>query len=200
MKERPITLCGYLVHALLSETKTQARWPIKVPPFVASEDGDWDYTRIAWLADHESGPGWYGWMTEYPEEGSIPIPCPFAAGDRLWVREQWQAWTEFDKTPPSQIPTSSGINFTADGNVWDARLRSAAHMPRWASRLSLDIVSVRAERLHPLSEKDARAEGAKARLGLTAKEVLHLLWDSIHGTGSWEQNPWVWVLALQYGN
>jgi hypothetical protein len=71
-------------------------------------------------------------------------------------------------------------------------------MPRWASRITLEIVAVRVERLQDISEADAKAEGCEAvRLGRTAKSNYCILWESINSPGSWEKNPWVWVIEFK---
>ena len=82
-------------------------------------------------------------------------------------------------------------------------------MPRWASRITLEITDVRVERLQDISEADAVAEGCKpirpelvqdgliVRPGRSAVEEFRLVWEQIHGGGSWEKNPWVWVIEFK---
>lgn len=81
-------------------------------------------------------------------------------------------------------------------------------MPRWASRLTLEVVSVHVERLQDIGEADAIAEGVSqhpagrwsagdAQSGDTAKAAYRLLWNSINGRGSWDENPWVWVITFR---
>jgi hypothetical protein len=76
-------------------------------------------------------------------------------------------------------------------------------MPRWASRITLEIVSVRVERLHEISEEDAIAEGFPNPEGMNrqypdrARYWYKNLWESIHGIGSWNANPWVWVVEFK---
>lgn len=79
------------------------------------------------------------------------------------------------------------------------RKRTSIHMPRWASRIQLEITNVRVERLQDISEADAEAEGCFA-LGdceCTARRQYGELWESINGTGSWNTNPWVWVIEFK---
>lgn len=157
--------------------------------------------------------------------GSQPDPwikCPYGqVGDRLWVREAW-----FDNCP-GYGPEQAELYYKADGlpdfdgEESELRWRPSIHMPRWASRLTLEIVSVRVERLQDISEADAIAEGGvytdtgKNRWGqqangwshrgnttadtclLTAKFSFWNLWDSINGSGSWDANPWVWVVEFK---
>lgn len=138
--------------------------------------------------------------------------CPYGAiGDRLWVRETWAhsihaACSERDEDGP--------FVYAADGNreaTIDGRWRPSIHMPRHASRISLEITDVRLQRLHDISESDAVAEGvsysldidagawcgASDRLWGTAREAFRDLWESIHGNGSWAANPWVWALTFR---
>lgn len=144
------------------------------------------------------------------DDGGLTVAhCPWGgAGDLIYVREAWQAWTEHNYMPPRSIPIGSGINYLADGNKWDARYRQAMHMPRWASRLTLRITGVLVARLQDMSEGDAKAEGARAMDPPTGREVLlaspsqsgsyrlHFkhIWTDINGPDSWAHNPWVWVL------
>lgn len=80
-----------------------------------------------------------------------------------------------------------------DGWPW----KPSIFMPRWASRLSLPVTSVRVERLQDISEADARAEGVTDDgLGGTARKMYSRLWETINGAGSWALNPWVWVLTF----
>lgn len=146
---------------------------------------------------------------------------------RLWVRETWQYadWTE-DGSPwigyradgqqllrdgAEEFPWAERLtdiwaelsdpeNVAVDGRAADRRWRPSIHMPRWASRLTLQVTDIRVERLQDISPKDARAEGISLRHGV---EVLlrdfRALWDSINearGYG-WDANPWVWVVSFQ---
>ena len=132
-------------------------------------------------------------------------------GDRLWVRESWA---------DSQCDTSDGKKiaiYRADGErPVLVRWRPSIHMPRWASRITLEIESVRVERVQEISEADAEAEGVEQdsfghyfdyRLPngyresvssfMTARDSFVSLWLSISGKDSWELNPWVWVLTFK---
>lgn len=143
--------------------------------------------------------------------------CPYGTvGSRLWVRETWaQADLRHSIVP---------VLYRADGDaqpVLDDRWRSPIHMPRWASRLTLEILSVRVERVQAISEADARAEGVEPlplqagepgawwTASVSAGAVLHgrtpadafrLAWDAINGRRagcSWAASPWVWVLEFR---
>jgi hypothetical protein len=86
------------------------------------------------------------------------------------------------------------------------KVRPSIHMPRWASRITLEIVSVRVERLEDISEEDAEAEGivfdppvAVDKMGLCSlyRIAYRALWETINGPGSWDANPWVWVVEFR---
>ena len=105
------------------------------------------------------------------------------------------------------------LRYRADGEYQNERgtwrWRPSIHMPRWASRITLEITDVRVERLQDISEADAVAEGCKpirpelvldgliVRLGRSAVEEFRLVWEQIHGGGSWEKNPFVWVVTFR---
>src|SRR6185369_3141033 len=168
------------------------------------------------------------------------FPCPHGVpGDRLWVREGWARWADTKShecivyraggAPRSILATEEGegdpvaLGGAAVPMVGEIpRWRPSIHMPRWASRLTLELVSVRAERLQDISEKDARAEGAYGALrdseqeldawarwtkqvdpralAATMRGAFALLWERINGHrpgARWEDNPWVWVLGLK---
>lgn len=231
MKERPIIFTAQSVRAILAGRKTMTRRIVKLPEII-SEPGDADATSVGWLDHHESGPGWHGWMTEYPEEGSVPLRCPYGQpGDRLWVRES--GWERPVRTPTMMregADTWPRFAYDADAwndqdradfKAWGFKRRSPIHMPRWASRITLEIESARVERLQDISEADALAEGVERifpaghpadtgpnhytaegpeRVSLnqpTAVGAFRALWALINGDDSWSANPWVWVLSFR---
>ena len=142
-------------------------------------------------------------------------------GDRLWVRETWGTCEIFDDAAPRDLPSFAPIKYYADQKIVGAtagyglmlKARPSIHMPRRFSRILLEIVAVRVERLQDISEADARAEGViegagdfagcfsvpgtQAMSGTTAKECYARLWDEINGHGSWAANPWVWVIEFR---
>lgn len=208
IKERPIVLRSNEVPAVLEGRKTQHRTAINPQPlesWMRSEVTDWSqyYKRNRWrrLEKHL----WICHPTENTE-----IKCPYGApGDRLWVREALR-WTDYlvydaDREPvdPDQIP--AGIRIGRD-------YLPMTHMPRWASRITLEIENVRVERLQEISEADARAEGMRrhdaSRLWSTgadlscfasAKEAFAHGWNSINGKRgySWDSNPFVWAITFK---
>jgi len=194
MKERPIIVSTKLIPAILDGTKTQTRRVIKPQPRyglrIECPYGIW--------RDYKSGRVDGVWAI---------LKCPYQVGDRLWVKEAWAAESKFDWTKPSKISADSEIFYLADG--WDFRYavgktRPPIHMPRWASRILLEITRVRAERLQDISEEDAKAEGVEAIYteieGITwYRPAFTRLWNSLNakrGYG-WEVNPFVWVIEFR---
>ncbi len=164
MKERPIMFTGPMVRAILDGRKTQTRRVIRPQP--------------RWVGD----PG-IPFRTEDADPKGI-IQCPYGKpGDQLWVRETWA---------PNEGDVLAGKAFyRADNNTIVERWRPSIHMPRWASRITLEITKVRVERLQDISEEDAKAEGSAYRT------EFRDIWRSIYGDGSWAHNPWVWVIEFR---
>lgn len=183
MKERPILFSGPMVRAILDGRKTMTRRIVKPQP-----------------GDHHSDEG-YGAMHR----------CPFEVGMRLWVREKWRPYSGVHKRI-IEFPDGGFIPVESAPEVWSSpktRVPNgwcpSIHMPRWASRITLEIVSIRVERLDTISEADAAAEGVSLELESTPWGVLPTpfwwafrnLWQSINGPGSWNDNPWVWVIEFK---
>ncbi|MDE9635859.1 hypothetical protein L2W95_20395 [Citrobacter freundii] len=196
---------GEMVRAILDGRKTQTRRIMKVQPsdgFHPTHNGyDLD------LNAHWYTPGVvdkngclqpakkdvFGVADE--NEG---YTCPFGAvGDRIWVRETFCA------VPDHEEPAGcSALLYAADGNGPYGKWTPSIHMPRWASRLTLEITGVRVERLRDLSEDDAKSEGITPPSGgvLPGWEYrinFRDLWMSIYGADNWEANPWVWVIEFK---
>lgn len=132
----------------------------------------------------------------------------------LWVREAWRAPSSCDHLPPREL-SGGPVWYEADasvsglrGLVHQGRLRPGMFMPRWASRITLEVTGVRVERLQDISEADAMAEGAPSADLASGRECIFphqgthrwgfwLLWESINGPGSWDANPWVWAVSFK---
>lgn len=202
MKERPILFSGPMVRALLEGRKTQTRRVVK-QELRQLGDGDWysfDHHGINYLvnARHTTVAAW-AHLLQF---------CPYGKpSDRLWVREAWTTHAFLDKVPPRDLTTRS-IHYVADGQIKTGKYRQAFHMPRWASRILLDVVGVRVERLQDISEEDAIAEGLiesgsgwkysnESPWYACAIGAYQGLWESINGQGSWDENPWVWAIEFR---
>lgn len=135
----------------------------------------------------------------------------------LWVRETW-AWD--GQTSFTDLQAIGNFWYKADDTGYSpARWKPSIFMPKEAARIFLRITDVRVERLQDISEEDAKAEGVKLagvewnpngyfdymlpksrlnqRILTTAKRSYQSLWESINGAGSWEANPWVWVISFE---
>jgi hypothetical protein len=222
MKERPILFFPSMVRAILAGTKTQTRRAIKPvgndEGFVLQDygDGPWPYRS----EDGESG--FYRDSHGYDVEERIK--CPYGRpGDRLWVRESFsgpycmEAQDGMAAAAPSKWAHKSRIWYWADGQPthgdW-TRPRPSIHMPRWASRITLEVTDVKVERLQDISEADAVAEGTTpipdpcdharrscSDVGCKGPQPYKVgyrsLWESINGPGSWDANPHVWCISFR---
>lgn len=143
MKERPILFSAPMVRAILDGTKTQTRRAVKL------RNGQ--YMPPSEKADIN---GWRQMLRN----------CPYGKpGDRLWVREAWRTVAEADATPPRDLSEAHRLWFEVDvpHQAGAGKYRPPMFMPRWASRITLEITGVRVERLNDISEEDANAEGCE---------------------------------------
>ncbi|MDT9874100.1 hypothetical protein [Enterobacter cloacae] len=186
MKERGMIFNSEMVRAILDGRKTQTRRIMKNQPA-----GDYPDTP-ALIRSVDGGFQWYG----HYGESSI-FNCPFGAvGDRIWVRET------FSPVPDHEEPAGcSAILYAADGNGPYGKWVPSIHMPRWASRLTLEITEVRVERLQAITLGDICKEIGcglydfrPATYGFQVREEL---WKSIYGEENWQANPWVWVIEFK---
>jgi hypothetical protein len=221
MADRPILFSGPMVRALLDGRKTQTRRVVTPQPFIdrmgnlcsPSKSG----RTTCWGQGLDGRPYWHHFMNKYVR---------FAAGDRLYVREAWRTGLAYEDISPAAMGGEEQVLFVADGGTerWSktsseaGRLRQGMHMPRWASRLTLNVTDVRVQRLQDISEVDAIAEGVEcwSEPGLVswrvddalsfvgAVDAYRLLWDSLNaGRGyGWEANPWIvaYSFTVQHGN
>lgn len=234
MKERPILMSAPMVRALLEGRKTQTRRVMKDAPI---ERGGYLCTKLITFAN------------EKQVRGIMPSLCPYGnPGDKLWVREAWQTGAKIDKFNATEIAkkavaagfsASAPLRYPADGHwtKWGhndkgdfgdwGRYRHSRFMPRWASRITLEITEVRVQRLREISALDAVDEGVMVlgpdwiaeqfpiyaadyaqwkRLALSniapplgpgPVQRYAALWQEINGPGSWDTNPWVWALTFR---
>ncbi|WP_049300024.1 hypothetical protein [Serratia marcescens] len=237
MKERPVIFNGEMVRAILDDRKTQTR---RVIANVGSDN------CIPLQKPTKTKDGIYTHVMDAPGHGLCPLG---RVGDRLWVRETWSDVNlegipavayRADGDVYSPMDDKSFLDECGAFNYDDSRVakyyfaawysdliegvegnwRPSIHMPRWASRITLEITAVRVERLNDISEEDAKAEGVRAlennfgngpaycdyllpNLDDTAEwynrasDSFKSLWKSIYGAESWRANPWVWVIEFR---
>lgn len=204
MKERPILFSGEMVRAILDGRKTMTRRVVKSNRndgsflVVEYEKGKlWPYHSIDGESFDATGNG---------EEISIDIPYGMP-GDRLWVRETFAEGLS-NKEGIAYRATSKWYDFE-DGtpeSFKEIKWKPSIFMPRWASRITLEITNVRVERLQDISEEDAKREGANGEKyrgqgfeHCIYREAFRTLWESINAKRgySWESNPWVWVIEFE---
>lgn len=197
MKERPILFSGPMVRAILAGTKTQTRRVVKPQPV------------------NLAGPNFDGLWSDTIDPVVRYFACPYGQpGDRLWVKETFTL-TQHNK------PVYRADARDADGDRWpsivpgdpnkEVRWKPSIFCRREYSRITLEVVSVRVERLNEISEADARAEGVAIDRGhcygvaghedewahATARGCFNSIWNSINGAQAFEENPWVWVVEFR---
>lgn len=177
MKERPITFNAEMVRAILDGRKTQTRRPVNLPVI--------DRNVGCELAGNE--------LAGEIAAGNYHNSKYGKPGDRLWVRETYA--TQGDESQfVAHYKADNQEHFSRPGMGF----MSPVTMPRWASRITLEITGVRVERLRSMSELDARAEGVIAASGhMEAGLAFREIWDAIYGIESWQANPWVWVVEFK---
>lgn len=203
-KERPIIFSAADVQAILNDRKTQTRRVAKPindcfgPAFPCNP---LDEIRC------EGGTATFLWQNRVDDTHETRFRCPYGMpGDWLWVRE---AWTIEDPDKLHLLSHEGGQNpdwiyyrdpvHEGTGLRW----RPSIHMPRWASRITLEITSVRVQRLQEISSRDAWCEGARCSCMSPVPECkgniesFADLWDSINGVDSWDANPWVWAIEFR---
>jgi len=196
MKERPIIFNGEMVRAILDGRKTETRSVINPQP-VSPGDG-------AYFDAYNGCPQWNWWSTDNKQYLTQIIKCPYGKpGDRLWVREKFRYEGHDD------VCYAVGCDCGMEAQKGEKGWKPSVHMPRWASRITLEITDVRAERVQEITYDAAIAEGVKyiehidegghwESAGFqtdTPVEAFMELWNSINkarGYG-WDLNPFVWV-------
>ncbi|MEG6544814.1 hypothetical protein V6C59_02865 [Acinetobacter bereziniae] len=218
MKERPILFSAPMVSAILEGRKTQTRRVINPQPegktLQSNLDGKWLSKKFNGLL--------------LPKIEDLPIHCPYGKiGDRLWVRETWstvnlygeialaykadgevtrvvenESFQDEDGLINYDDPRLEKYSFAAwaddllegkEGN-W----KPSIHMPRWVSRILLEITNVHVEQLQDISESDCLKEGVGSPILRDCKKPKFMqLWESINGADSWTVNPWVWVVEFK---
>lgn len=225
VRERPILFSAEMVLAILEGEKTQTRRVMKTQPTGeprSSEDwarglanGGTRFDRVITEADIQSKAerlrGRVFPFTQAGRDSLVSYPCPYGyAGDRLWVREAF-----FDHGTMGGLATKLEERVEYRATEWDRKgdagggWKPSIHMPRWASRITLEITEVRVERLQDITREDAIAEGCTGWGaqdfttmewdGEYPEQEYQQLWDSLNkarGCG-WDVNPWVWVIGFR---
>ncbi|EUD09183.1 hypothetical protein PO864_17890 [Providencia alcalifaciens] len=225
MKERGIIFNTEMVRAIIDGRKTQTRCIAKFKPIDKALNFNFSGLRAgnyhAGIKDGRcvlrstDGATW--------NDRTYPLTCPYGkVGDRIWVRETWQgplvdvekAYDLFkDPTPYQKV---ENCVYKADGGYAPEYIdcddnfrqgwRPSTQMPRWASRITLEITDVHVERLQSISEEDAKAEGfdnsqsdAANSIGWFEKPIraFRRAWGNIYGNDGWDSNPWVWVIEFK---
>lgn len=212
MTERGMIFNSEMVRAILDGRKTQTRRPVKFPVH--------DKNLGCELAGNE--------LAGELSTGNYLNSAFGKPGDRIWVRETWSSdfanyypndrvWYAADNNRRLDIEVVDGVRgiYSPESDVHvPFRWHPSIHMPRWASRILLEITNVGVQRLQGISSGDAVREGicqlpASGRYCLSpgdqyfggashsAKEVYSWLWSSIYGEESWKANPWVWVIEFK---
>lgn len=204
-----------MVRAILEGRKTQTRRPIKPQPV-------YDFKCLKSGLGYPASEG--NLYAGFYRDGSsgMYVKCPFGhLGDRLWVRETWASiWTDHEpdyengqtiRDVPHKLEyrSDSGAKFPGDwpDDAGDdeecAKWKPSIHMPRWASRITLEITNVRVERLKSMSMWDSIAEGfpnktiALGQQNIEGRRWFSDVWGAIYGPGAWDKNPWVWVIEFK---
>ncbi|MPS27592.1 MAG: morphogenetic protein [Alcaligenaceae bacterium] len=205
MKARPILFSSTMVSAILEDRKTQTRRAIK--------------PRKDWLYGCSLAPNELAGEVNGGQYHNCPHGEP---GALMWVREEHYRFGHWEPVPTMRtrlgrqkwrfVPDSDELRYTPPVSfrrgrhhkdpttpAWHKRI--ARFMPRSASRITLEITGIHAEKLRDISETDATAEGTPHSLympaGRTAVENFAHLWECLHGEGSWRANPWVWVVTFR---
>jgi hypothetical protein len=215
VKERPILFNGQMVRAIRDGRKTQTRRLVKPQP-----RGIWE-SGVAHRGNMDIRSDAFHVQASVQSERRV-LYCPYGKpGDRLWVRETWYC-DRLDDPHSSLQEKQDELYYRADvpsgrfedagywsetGSYW----RPSIHMPRWASRINLEITGVRIDRLKELSDQDAISEGIEqhptgawlpcrevGKVNLYPVPAFRDLWDSIASVGAdWAANPWVWVIEFK---
>jgi hypothetical protein len=183
MKERPILFTGPMVRAILEGRKTQTRRVVKPQPREAPILG---YPGLVWKNKH--------WAINDTPRFVNPYGQP---GDRLWVRETWsrddqgKVWYRADGEDGGAA--YGGVDLPGGATFYPGAWKPSIHMPRWASRILLEIVSVRVERVQEISEDGTKPEGFDL-----LSDFINT-WNRLNAARGfgWDKNPWVWCIEFK---
>ncbi|WP_048764961.1 hypothetical protein [Acinetobacter sp. 243_ASPC] len=204
MKVRPILFNAEMVKAILDGRKTQTRRVLRVQPPLTDKNVMPLYTmepepKVTEVTMHEI------------MDDRMPFPssisrhkCPFGKiGDQLWVRESFGTKIRSLGGTPHESLTYKADNpvemayYDCNGKGFPVKWKPSIHMPRWASRILLEITNIRVERLNDISVEDALAEGIAHKTMNCPRHEYFQLWNDVYGEMAHESNPWVWVIQFK---
>lgn len=214
MRDLPILFGAEMVNAILEDRKTQTRRLVRIPTAVEKRGAPVIRTYCTGSGQYPGGnPNYTGdqspaLLVRCADNTCQKVPSPYGIpGDRLWVRETWchTDWTPGDSGRRAGLDgfiaayraDYAGRTFPAP---WQPEWKPSIHMPRWASRITLEVTGIRVERLQAITTEDIQAEGLgdayKAPEQMRAMWVH--LWDGINGKRApWADNPFVWVVSFK---
>ncbi len=225
--EKPILFSTPMVKAILDGRKTQTRRVIKPQPHEEEYLIVGNYTPALVDKNGDQYPADYQIFGAYTEDGELTWKCPYGqVGDRLWVRETLRRKFNDPNVPADYISYVASATGVSNSNpterypglgrptwIWKKNTLNAMFCPRWASRITLEITEVRAERVQEICGEDAMAEGiilpyrvhgdGEYYEGIAESYIYHFkgLWDSLNakrGYG-WAVNPWCWIISFRRG-
>lgn len=232
MKEKPIFFSEEMVLAVLAGRKTQTRRPVKFKFRDGCRDASTLQVGNYCTGHPRSGFVLRGGAGGCWKDVTHPLQCPYGnKGDRLWVRETWSD-VNYDGSEAIAYRADSEVNLLSNDSTFlddvgvfnphdvrlaklhfgnwyadliagtEGRWRPSIHMPRWASRIQLEITNVRIERLKHVPREGVLAEGYPIERQEWANEYdpfiwFKDLWGSIYGDKHWDTNPWVWVVEFR---
>ena len=215
-RDVPMIFSAELIPQIMRDLKTKTRRPVR------GAEPSWQFLRFddgfAVFDDHIA-----------PVHNPIRVRVPWSVGDRLWVRETWfpdppmdwggaEEWAGCGRKisgVPQRYRSPKYCIFRAHWDGIDLRWRSSIHMPRWASRITLEVTDVRVERLQDITEEDARQEGvtpmggddcwaARNNPGREHLSAFEYKWGEIYGwdgqpraKAPWGSSPLVWVITFK---
>lgn len=188
IREHPIILSTDMVKAILEDRKTMTRRVIKPQPVLVQDKTNMCSELFQW-----------GKETDIVNAEGLIYYCPYGrVGDKLWVKETWATEKRLDHLSPSELGRASDVPlwYKADSDqrslLEKGKWRSGRFMPRWVSRILLEITEIRVDRVDQISYEDAKAEGC------ISISDFAILWNSLNAKRgySFNNSDWIWVISF----